>query len=78
MAKAKENLAQEEKEDLQVNIKDADDIVCEKCEGNYFVPAFIIKRISPLMSPTGKGMFAPVQLFQCSACKHVNEEFLNF
>jgi len=73
---AKKNVIQEESP--QVNIKDADDIVCEKCESTYFQPAFIIKRISPLMSPTGQGMFAPVQLFQCAECKHVNEEFLNF
>ena len=64
------------KQQTQIDLKNAEDIQCDKCENAYFVPAFMIKRISPLVSPVGQEMMVPVQLFQCSSCNHVNEKFL--
>jgi uncharacterized protein CbrC (UPF0167 family) len=66
----------DEQQKMRVNLQDAEDVVCEECENNYFSPAIIIKRVSALLSPTGQEMMAPVQLFQCNKCGHVNEEFL--
>ena len=61
---------------MRINLQDADDVACDECENTYFSPAIIIKRVSALLSPTGQEMMAPVQLFQCSKCGHVNKEFL--
>ena len=61
---------------MRINLQDADDVVCDECENTYFSPAIIIKRVSALLSPTGQEMMAPVQLFQCNKCGHVNKEFL--
>tara|TARA_R110000824_G_scaffold5923_11_gene27156 strand:- start:8615 stop:8830 length:216 start_codon:yes stop_codon:yes gene_type:complete len=61
---------------MRVNLQDADDVACDECENTYFSPAIIIKRVSALLSPTGQEMMAPVQLFQCNKCGHVNKEFL--
>jgi hypothetical protein len=63
-------------QNININLKDAEDIKCDECENSYFVPAFMIKKISALMSPTGQEIMAPVQLFQCASCKHVNKKFL--
>ncbi len=60
---------------VKVNLDDMKDIVCEKCENRYFVPAFIIKKISSLVSPSGKEGLMPIQTFQCKECNHINEEF---
>jgi uncharacterized protein CbrC (UPF0167 family) len=65
-----------EQQKMRVNLQDAEDVVCEECENNYFSPAIIIKRVSALLSPSGQEMMAPVQLFQCNKCGHVNKEFL--
>ena len=65
-----------EQQKMRVNLQDAEDVVCEECENNYFSPAIIIKKVSALLSPTGQEMMAPVQLFQCNKCGHVNEDFL--
>jgi len=66
-----------ENQEISINLKDALDITCSECENNYFVPTFQIKKLSALVSPTGQETMIPIQLFQCSKCGHVNEDFLN-
>lgn len=61
---------------ININLSEADDISCDNCGGKLFSPAFMIKRISALMSPTGQETLAPIQIFKCDACSHVNELFL--
>jgi len=57
-------------------LKHATDAACDKCSCAKFAPVFIIKRLSALVSPTAQEMNIPIQLFQCSECGHVNEEWL--
>lgn len=54
----------------------AKDLKCESCETTTFVPVFVIKQISALVSPTGRETNVPLQTFACSKCSHVNKEFL--
>ena len=61
---------------IRVNLDDAEDITCDECGNTYFTAAVMIKRISPLVSPTGQEALVPIQLFQCSKCGHVNDHFL--
>jgi hypothetical protein len=61
---------------VNINVKDAQDVKCTECDGEVFVPAFLIKKISAIVSPTGQEVMAPVQIFQCANCKHVNKEFI--
>ena len=49
-------------------------IKCEKCDSEVFQPAFILRKVSALVSPTGKETIVPVQLFACISCGHVNED----
>jgi hypothetical protein len=67
---------QQPNQQININLKEAEDIKCDECAHLYFSPAVLIKKISALMSPTGKEMLAPIQIFQCSSCNHVNEQFL--
>jgi uncharacterized Zn finger protein len=61
---------------LNVDISKADDIVCEQC-GNYtFQQVVLMKRISALLSPTGKDAIVPIPTFSCVACGYVNAAFL--
>ncbi len=63
-------------QNINIDIKNIDNIKCEKCENETFEPTFVIKYISALMSPTGKETLVPIQLFKCSKCDHINEKFL--
>jgi uncharacterized Zn finger protein len=57
-------------------LHNATDTTCDECSNTNFVPVFIIKKLSALLSPTGEDMNIPLQLFQCAGCGHVNEEWL--
>ena len=61
---------------INIDFTQVDNINCDECGGNYFSPTFVIKRISALMSPTGQETLAPMQIFKCDNCSHVNELFL--
>jgi hypothetical protein len=60
---------------VNVDLSNALDIVCEQCGCKTFREVAFIKRVSPLVSPTGKEAIVPVGTFACSACGNVNREF---
>jgi hypothetical protein len=57
-----------------INYSQTKAVKCEKCECEVFQPAFLLRKVSALMSPSGKEAIVPVQLFACVACNHVNED----
>jgi hypothetical protein len=61
---------------LQIDISKADTIVCEECGNASFIPAFFLKKISPLMSPTGKEAIVPIQVYSCGNCGTVPRKLL--
>lgn len=61
---------------IPVGLEQTDEIKCDECESNAFHPAFLLRKVSPLISPTGKETVLPIQVFACDSCGHVNEEFL--
>jgi len=63
-------------QNINIDLNNVDNIKCDECENETFVPAFVIKHISALMSPTGQETMVPIQLFKCSKCDHINERFL--
>ena len=52
------------------------DVKCSKCGHDVFVPVFLVKKISAIMSPNGQEIIAPMQVFGCNSCGHINEEFM--
>ena len=61
---------------LNINPNDLEDVVCEKCGGQHFTPAFLFKKLSAVLSPNGKDMMIPMQVFECKDCGHINKDFL--
>ena len=51
------------------------DIKCEQCESKFFRQVQAFKRVSALLSQTGKEQIVPVPTFRCDECGYVNEEF---
>lgn len=58
-----------------IDLSTASDVVCESCNSKQFREVAFIKRVSALLSPTGKEMVVPVATFCCASCSHVNKEF---
>ena len=65
-------------EPLQMNIDfgQTEPEVCEKCENDTFHHIFQIRKLSALLSPTGKEAKIPIQIYACAKCHHVNSGFL--
>ena len=61
---------------IKIDVSDLTDVVCDECEGKFFRSVTLFKRLSPLMSPTGKEQIVPIPSFRCDDCGHVNEQFL--
>jgi uncharacterized Zn finger protein len=63
-------------ENMNVDLTQAEDIVCERC-GNYtFEQVVLMKKVSALISPTGRAGVAPIPVFACAACGNINTGFL--
>jgi uncharacterized Zn finger protein len=61
---------------MNIDLSMAQDVVCENC-GNYtFNEVVLMKRISALVSPTGKEAIVPIPTFACNACGFINQQFL--
>jgi len=60
---------------MQIKPEDLKDIACEQCGCKYFRQVNAFKRISALVSPTGKEQIVPVPTFRCDECGFINEEF---
>ena len=54
--------------DLWVDLKNATTMRCQKCDNPIFIQGYVIKKLSALVSPTGKEIIAPVQVFNCGSC----------
>ena len=61
---------------LKINANDLKDICCEECGGKIFRSVQMFKRLSAIMSPTGKEQIVPIPVFRCDDCGHINAEFL--
>ena len=73
---AKRKAPQQPRTEVQVDLTKADTIKCDDC-GNYlFITANVIKRISPILSPTGQEALVPIQVYSCGNCGTVPKMFL--
>ena len=64
------------REQVQVDLSEADTIKCDDC-GNYlFITSHVIKRISPILSPPGQEAIVPIQVYSCGNCGAVPKIFL--
>jgi len=61
---------------VELDISKADTIQCEECGNASFIPSFFLKKISALMSPTGKEAIVPIQVYSCGNCGVVPQKML--
>ena len=59
----------------QIDFSKTTEICCENCEGKTFKQTLLMRRMSPLASPSGQEMIIPMAVFACEKCGHVNKEF---
>jgi hypothetical protein len=60
----------------QIDISQTKEVICEACGGIAFVECVVLRRVSAIVSGTGKEGFFPVTSFGCLRCGIINQEFL--
>jgi DNA-directed RNA polymerase subunit RPC12/RpoP len=65
-----------QKQQVQVDLKQADTIKCSDCNNYLFITSFILKKLSALLSPNGQEALIPVQVYSCGNCGKVAEGML--
>ena len=68
---------QREQPGLQIDLSKAETIVCENCGNASFIQAFFLKKVSALVSPTGKEAIVPMQVFSCGNCGTIPKNMIN-
>ena len=58
-----------------VDLTHAETLECEECKCKGFKQTMMLKKLSPLVSPTGQEAIIPVAAFCCEQCGHINKEF---
>lgn len=59
-----------------ITLKDTSSVECDECKNTTFNEAMIMRKVSRLLTGAPKDSYVPVPVFLCSACGHLNEEFL--
>ena len=62
---------------LQIYISKTDTITCENCGNASFIQAFFLKKVSALVSPTGKEAVIPIQVFSCGNCGTIPQNMID-
>lgn len=61
---------------VQLDLAEQETLKCESC-GNYlFIVSYVIKKISAIVSPSGKAGLVPVQVYSCGNCGEVPTQLL--
>jgi uncharacterized Zn finger protein len=61
---------------LNIDLTKTQEVVCEKCEGKVFTEGLMLRKASKFLAGTAQDALIPLPVFACSACGHVNEDFL--
>ena len=66
--KPKKPFPQPKKQQVQVDLKNAETMKCAKCGNSIFIQGYVVKKISAILSPSGQEVIAPIQVFNCGNC----------
>ena len=63
-------------QNLNLKMSDTEALKCEKCGWQIFQGVSILRRVSPLVSPTSQEAMVPINTYQCTNCGWVSKKFL--
>ena len=68
----------QQQQNVQVDLSKADTVRCDdpECNNILFIQSTIIKRLSAIVSPTGKEALVPIDVYSCGNCGKVPKTML--
>ena len=61
--------------DTKIDLKQQPNVSCEKCGSKIFKEVFILKKVSRIMLGEAQDAIAPIGVYCCNICNHINKEF---
>lgn len=61
---------------MNISLDQTQAVECDSCGKTYFEEVLHIRKASGILTGTGQTSYMPIPVFACSACGHVNAEFL--
>ena len=65
-----------QQQQFNIDFSQTTPVVCEECGHEHFIQVNMMRKLSPMLSPTGQPALIPIPVFACAKCSHVNEEFM--
>ena len=68
----------QQQQNVQVDLSKADTVRCDdpECNNVLFIQSTVIKRLSAIVSPTGKEALVPIDVYSCGNCGKVPKTML--
>ena len=73
----KGRIQKQKAQQVQVDLRDAETIKCDKCSNYLWIQSFVLKRLSALVSPSGQETLVPIQVYSCGNCGKVADGMLD-
>jgi len=54
---------------LNFDVSQIPDTICSVCGSKHFIPAYVVKKVSALISPNGQESFINIPVLVCLNCK---------
>jgi uncharacterized Zn finger protein len=61
---------------LNISLDKTTGMSCDECGNEVFQEGVLLRKASRFLTGTAQDAMIPIQVFACSKCGHVNEEFL--
>jgi uncharacterized Zn finger protein len=61
---------------LNISLDQTQALKCEKCDNQTFNQSFLLRKASRLLTGSPQDALIPIQVFACTKCGHVNNEFM--
>jgi hypothetical protein len=61
---------------LNISLDKTTAVVCDECEGEVFTDGVMLRKASRFVTGTAQDAIIPIQVFMCTNCGNINDEFL--
>ena len=65
----------QQQQQFNIDITQTTPVVCDKCGCEHFTQVTLMRKLSPMLSPTGQPALIPIPVYAFHECGHVNDEF---
>jgi uncharacterized Zn finger protein len=61
---------------LNISLDKTTAVVCDECGGEVFTDSVMLRKASRFVTGTAQDAIIPIQVFMCTNCGSINDEFL--